>query len=101
MPIKWNPMGDGGDGLQKWPMSAISKGRRRENPITAYIPGTGGLDRANSPSALIRIDARKKPTLRINQSNRSIRRACDRFDEPPLTVMVSSTTEFSSIHPSI
>lgn len=40
MPIKWNPMGDG---LQKWPMSAISKGRRRENPITAYIPGTGGF----------------------------------------------------------
>lgn len=47
--------------------------------------------RGNSPSTRIRIDAREKPTLRINQSNRSIRRACDRFDSHPPAprVMVS------------
>lgn len=80
-------------------MSAISKGRsvgrQRENPITAYIRGTGGwlkLGETRPPrgSVLTRA-AGEKPTLWINQSNRSIRRACDRFDShpPTLSVMVS------------
>lgn len=58
----------------------------------------GDFDRANSPSALIRIDAREKPTLRINQSNRSIRRACDRFDEPPSPPPNHSTVGYGVLY---
>lgn len=76
-------------GLQKWPMSAISKGRSGRQAAgksyySLFLVQKGSIEpRPNSPSAVIRIDAREKPTLRINQSNRSIRRACDRLDEPP------------------
>lgn len=83
------------DAFRGMAMSAISKGRERgeahrrksyysssvsvRRVVQCGVKREGREPRGSPPRAHIRIDATQEPTLRINQSKRSIR-ACDRSE---------------------